>query len=160
MFCAIILTEANINQVKWNITIKYRNNLSTLGKFLSVAIICSSLFTVGCSQLSNVDSATVFERCKLFYSTQNFTEAYKYCKRAAKEGRAEAQFNLGLMFRYGQGVRQNYFRSFKWTKMAAEQGNATSQYNVGISYTYGQGVKQNYLEAVKWYQKAFLLQCL
>ena len=116
---------------------------SKLARFLSIAIIGSSLFS-GCSLLdnqpeektvedkskeedsliANMDSATVFERCNLYYSSENYTEAFKYCKKSAEEGILEAQFNLGYMYDNGRGVKQDYFKAFEWYQKAAELGYA------------------------------------
>ena len=73
---------------------------------------------------------------------------------AAKQGDAEAQNNLGLMYVKGSGVPQNYAEAAKWFRKAAEQGFAPAQYNLGIIYQVGKGVPQNDAEAVKWYLKA------
>ena len=147
---------------------------SKLAGFLSIAIIGSSLLTIGCSRfnnqseektvedkskekdslIANMDSATVFERCKLYYSSENYTEAFKCFQKAAEQGNALAQCNLGFMYEDGRGVKQDYFKAFEWWQKAAEQGNALAQYNLGVMYQYGQGVKQDYFKAVEWYQKA------
>ena len=109
------------------------NKFSKLARFLSVAIIGSSLFS-GCSLLNNqpeektvedkskeedslianMDRPTVFERCYFYYSSENYNEAFKYCKKLAEEGITEAQFNLGFMYYSGQGVKQDYFKAFEW----------------------------------------------
>ena len=73
---------------------------------------------------------------------------------AAKQGDAPAQYNLGLMYTQGQGVRQDYVEAVKWYRKAAEQGDAVAQYNLGLKYADGIGVRQDYVEAVKWYHKA------
>ena len=52
----------------------------------------------------------------------------------AKQGNASAQFNLGLMYRKGQGVPQDYKTAVKWYRLAAEQGNASAQFNLGVMY--------------------------
>jgi len=38
---------------------------------------------------------------------QDYKEAVKWYKKAAEQGYARAQFNLGLMYSQGQGVRQD-----------------------------------------------------
>jgi TPR repeat protein len=85
---------------------------------------------------------------------QNYSEAFKWYKRAAEKGYAEAQYMLGLMYDNGEGVPQNYSETFKWYKRAAEQGHADAQYNLGLMYHNGKGVPQNYSEAFKWYKRA------
>lgn len=67
---------------------------------------------------------------------------------------AEVQFNLGLMYSEGQGVKQDYFKAAEWFQRAAEQGHAEAQYNLGLMYYRGKGVKQDYFKAIEWYQKA------
>jgi RNA polymerase sigma factor RpoD-like protein len=74
--------------------------------------------------------------------------------RAAKQGDASAQNDLGFKYQYGQGVLQNYAEAVKWYRKAAEQGYADAQNNLGVMYDAGQGVDQNYAEAVNWYRKS------
>ena len=85
---------------------------------------------------------------------QDYKEAVKRYRKAAEQGDANAQFNLGLMYAQGQGVTQNYKEAVKWYTKAAEQGVAAAQSNLGVMYDQGQGVTQNYREAVKRYRKA------
>ena len=72
----------------------------------------------------------------------------------AEQGFAAAQYNLGLMYANGQGVRQDYAEAVRWFRKTAEQGLAKAQYNLGLSYAQGQGVSQDYVQAVRWYRKA------
>jgi TPR repeat protein len=75
-------------------------------------------------------------------------------RKAAEQGNAETQFNLGLMYGLGDGVEQNYTEAAKWLQRAAEQGHAEAQYRLGEIYYYGHSVEQNHAEAVKWFRKA------
>ena len=79
---------------------------------------------------------------------------FKKTLQAAGQGYAKAQFNLGLMYYNGQGVRQDYTQAVQWYRKAAEQGDAKAQYNLGVMYDNGQGVRQDYTQAVQWYRKA------
>ena len=94
----------------------------------AVALLCG-----GCGQES--------EEVRLFKAT----------KIKAEQGDAEAQFNLGQMYRKGRGVPQNYEEAVKWYEKAALQGNATAQNNLAGKYTRGQGVEQDYIEAYAWH---------
>ncbi|OLP04663.1 tetratricopeptide repeat protein, partial [Rhodoferax antarcticus] len=60
-----------------------------------------------------------------------------------KQGLADAQSNLGVMYENGQGVSQDYKEAVKWYRLAAEQGNANAQSNLGVMYFNGQGVSQS-----------------
>ena len=41
---------------------------------------------------------------------------------AAKQGHAEAQYNLGLLYKVGKGISQSYTEARYWLSKAAEQG--------------------------------------
>lgn len=75
-------------------------------------------------------------------------------RKAAEQGDATAQFNLGYCYCKGQGVPQDYAEAVKWYRKAAEQGEAGAQCNLGNCYQKGEGVPQDYAEAIRWYRKA------
>jgi len=81
-------------------------------------------------------------------------EAVKWYRKAAEQGYADAQSNLGWMYGNGKGVKQDDAEAVKWFRKAAEQGNSRAQHNLGEMYFTGKGVKQDYAEAVKWFRKA------
>ena len=85
---------------------------------------------------------------------QDYNEAVKWSRLAAKQGYANAQSSLGFCYHCGKGVIQDYNEAVKWYKLAAEQGYETAQCNLGECYYYGEGIKQDYYEAVKWYKLA------
>jgi len=72
----------------------------------------------------------------------------------AEKGDAEAQFNLGFMYHFGQGVTPDYAEALRWYRKAADLGNVSAQFNLGSMYDFGEGVPQNYAEAVRWYRRA------
>ena len=72
----------------------------------------------------------------------------------ANQGIAEAQFNLGLIYDNGEGVRQDYSKAAQWYEKAANQGIAEAQFNLGLKYNDGEGVRQDYTKARQWYEKA------
>jgi len=75
-------------------------------------------------------------------------------RKAAEQGNAASQFDLGVRYHLGHGVPQDYEEAVKWSRKAAEQGDATAQYNLGLYYAKGEGVPRDYAEAVKWYRMA------
>ena len=74
-------------------------------------------------------------------------------KDAAAQGSENSMFNLGVMYKTGQGVQQNYAEAVKCFRRAADQGHANAQHNMGAMYANGQGV-QDVSEAVFWLEKA------
>ena len=84
----------------------------------------------------------------------DFATALREWTPLAKQGNADAQYNLGVMYENGQGIPKNYKTAVKWYRLAAEQGDAGAQFNLGNAYRHGLGVPQNDKTAVKWYRLA------
>ena len=64
----------------------------------------------------------------------------------------EAQYNLGLSYATGEGVRQDYTKAFAWYRRAALQDHVDSQYALG--WMYGNGIRQSATQAKRWQQMA------
>ena len=67
---------------------------------------------------------------------------------------AIAQFKLGFMYAFGEGVPEDHAEAVKWFRMAAEQGHANAQFSLGFMYANGEGVPEDDAEAVKWFRMA------
>lgn len=88
------------------------------------------------------------------YGRADYATALRLFRTLAAQGRAYAQYNLGVMYRDGQGVPQNYAEALKLLRLAAEEGRGDSQNDLGLMYNLGKGVRQDYVEAVTWYRRA------
>lgn len=86
--------------------------------------------------------------------SKNYTEAAKNYRKAAEQGHADGQNNLGAMYLNGYGVTKDYAEAVKWYRKAAEQGHADGQNNLGFMYDYGYGVTKDISQAKYWYKKA------
>ena len=75
-------------------------------------------------------------------------------QKAAEQGLADAQYNLGVFYDGGTGIVQDHKQAVEWYRKAAIQGDPKAQENLGLSYAKGQGVEQNYEEAVIWFTKS------
>ena len=92
--------------------------------------------------------------CETFIVAEKYQQAFPACKRAAEQGHAEAQYNLGVMYQNGEGVQEDKREAVKWYRKSAEQGFARAQYNLGSMYYNGEGVEEDKREAMKWYRKS------
>ena len=81
-------------------------------------------------------------------------DAFESVKTKANTGDRSAQYELGELYRTGNGVATNATEAQKWYRKAADKGDARAQYNLGVMYYNGQGVTKDEVEAVKWYRKA------
>jgi hypothetical protein len=77
-------------------------------------------------------------------------EAARWCRKAAEQGLAEAQDNLGYMYFLGKGVARDLVQAARWSRKAAEQGAAWAQFRIGLMYDSGEGVPKDNVEAYFW----------
>lgn len=73
---------------------------------------------------------------------------------AAKNGHAEAQYDLAMCFARGIGFARNSTQAARWYCGAAEQGHVLAQLALGNCYARGEGVLQDRAKAVRWYKLA------
>ena len=88
------------------------------------------------------------------YNEQRLNPNIDSYRKAANQGDAEAQFNLGLTYKEGQEVQQDNKMAAKWYQKAAEQDHITAQFNLGLLYQDGKGIRQNKTNAKEWYGRA------
>ena len=88
------------------------------------------------------------------YQSSDFATALREWTPLAKQGNADAQFNLGAMYHEGQGVIQDYKTAVKWYTLAAEQGDFRAQFNLGLMYAKGEGVIKDKVYAHMWWNIA------
>ncbi len=88
------------------------------------------------------------------YDRRDFETAMELWRPLAEKGDVRAQFKVGHMYVYGEGVRQDVAEAIKWFRKAAEQGHSGAQYNLGIIHDVGRAVEKNPVEAAKWHRKA------
>lgn len=58
-------------------------------------------------------------------------EAASWYRKAADQGLANAQHNLGVLYEVGSGVPKHGGEAQQWYRKAAEQGDMYAQYNLG-----------------------------
>jgi len=108
------------------------------------------ILLAGCGNHSQRDAAGYQEGVDA-YAKGNFAVALEKFKPLAEGGNMQAQFNLGVMYRQGQGVPQDDKQAVDWWSKAAEQGHVEAQDNLGLRYARGQGVAQDWEQADKWF---------
>lgn len=101
----------------------------------------------------------IYARANDYYKGRNgkakdYQKARELIGKAASQGYAPAQTQLGYMYGKGLGGQKNLGESFVWTRKAAMQGHTIAQYNLGLKYNHGNGVDEDKTEATKWFKKA------
>lgn len=116
-------------------------------------LVAAFLAAAGCGDQSQKDAANYKEGIDA-YTQGNFAVALEKLKPVAEHGNAQAQFNLGLMYREGKGVQQDSKEATAWLSKAAEQGHVEAQEHLGMSYAKGAGVDRDWVQADKWFKIA------
>jgi hypothetical protein len=101
-----------------------------------------------------ISAQEAMQKAEEAYKAGDMTRFGIFTRKAADQGMAMAQFNLGLMYDSGQGVARDYAQAAIWYRKAADQGLAPAQNNLGSLYENGQGVARDYAQAMNWFRKA------
>lgn len=114
-----------------------------------VLLICVCFFA-----LTGQAMADALSEANRVYDTGDYEKSAKLYSPLAKEGNAEAQYVLGMMYRAGRGVPHDYTEARKWYLLAAEQGHPIAQFYLGWMHAGGKGVPKDYVQAHMWIDMA------
>ncbi len=120
---------------------------------LGCAFIIFPMFAVHAASVDAADDSPI-EAGITAVDNENYAKAFAVFSRLAKNGDAEAQYNLAMLYRTGKGVEKDLSASFKWFQQAAEQGIPDAQYYLAYMYDNGETVEKNLPKAFEWYHKA------
>ena len=85
---------------------------------------------------------------------QDYPQALSWYRKAADQGHAGAQFNVGIFYANGHAVARDMAAAAEWWRSAATQGHVEAQFNLGLLYAQGEGVAQDLKEAAFWWELA------
>lgn len=88
---------------------------------------------------------------------KNEKKSFEWFMLAARQGYAEAQFEVGRAYYYGlYGIEQNFQEALYWFQGAAGQKHIEAQYQLAHMYRYGEGTSIDRKAASEWRTRAFL----
>lgn len=73
--------------------------------------------------------------------------------KVGKQGYADVQCGIGLLYHLGDGDPQNHAQTLRWLLMAAHQEQVAAQYLVEAFYESGQHVLKGHKATDVWYGK-------
>jgi len=126
-------------------------------QLLSAGIIIALLAMV----LTPAPSIAGMKEAKAAYDAKDYKTAFKEYLPLAEAGNAEAQYQIGLMYRFGQEQNKNYDKAMFWFKKAVKNGYRPMMLTLGYMVGRGYGIKASLdgeicfyrLEAVRGYRK-------
>jgi TPR repeat protein len=95
-----------------------------------------------------------YERGLSAYNRADYATALLEWDVLAQFGDPKAQFGLGVMHTFGQGVPKDDTRAMDWYRRAAERGHAGAQLFLGHGLESGNGAEQNLEAAFFWFLRA------
>jgi TPR repeat protein len=116
------------------------------------AIFRSGFIALAIVALTAPGNAGPYEDGVAAYQRGDYAAALEIWRPLAEQGDADAQFNLGLMYRDGLGVPQDDAATHMWFTLAIAQGHRNAQenrVNLVKRMTHGQ-IEEAYLMAREW----------
>jgi TPR repeat protein len=121
---------------------------------LGICLLAILALTAQAQERKTSEALANFEAGIAAYQANNLPLAYASFLAAAKQGHADSQYNVGLMYEKGIGVGKNEQDAVLWYGKAASQGNANAQFNLGVLYEHGRGTNVDFVKANEWYRQA------
>jgi TPR repeat protein len=76
---------------------------------------------------AGVSWAADYDKGVAAYWSEDYASALREWRPLAEQGNALAQFNLGLMYFYGQGVPKDFVSAHMWVNIAAANGHTVTE---------------------------------
>lgn len=114
-------------------------------------LLCIFFYLSSISVFAN-DTDDYFKKGLIAQDSNNYSEAFEFFTIAAKNNKKSAQYKLGEMYQYGEGVIQDYNQALKWFSLSANQNYSLAQNKLGEIHEFGSvGVTVDYKKSVQWY---------
>ncbi|MDR2219999.1 MAG: sel1 repeat family protein [Methylobacillus sp.] len=115
----------------------------------------------GNAQERSMPPGEQYSTARSYHRVGNYEKAAIWYRKAAEQGRSDAQYYLAEFYRTGTGVPQDYKQALFWYRKSAEQkDDKQNDYESGLAlatlgylYTNVESVR-DYKEAAYWYRKA------
>jgi len=84
----------------------------------------------------------------------DYATAYRLTMPLAMRGDRIAQYNIGILYAKGLGLRQDDVQAAIWYRRAADQGWAQAANDLGLAYALGKGVPRDFVQSHVWLTRA------
>jgi len=101
-----------------------------------------------------VEDHELFNKASFLIEEGNHKEAFEIYTLLAEKGHADAENNLGYMYKSGAGTKHNYQKAVELYIRSANQDYVHAQVNLAFMYGSGSGVQQDYAKALFWFKRA------
>lgn len=84
----------------------------------------------------------------------DYAKAAKWFEEASHNGSSNAQYNLGVLYHQGLGVRKDTAKAIELYRVAASNNHPEALYNLAIAYVEGVGVEYNPQIAATYFERS------
>lgn len=120
---------------------------------LAALIALSSQFAAADAKTQNADPE--FEKIESMVKANNMTGAYQALDKLAKQGNAQAIYNLAYLTQTGQGTAKDEKKALQLYQQSADKGYPVASYVLGKNYITGSmGLKVDPVKAKQYLNKA------
>jgi len=96
-------------------------------------------------------ASQLYEQAMSLARKKNMTGAASLFRQAGEQGNRQAQYQVGLLYARGDGVKKDFIKAREWLYKAAIQGHPKAQFYLGQMYAFGDGGKKDNAKAVTWF---------
>ena len=98
--------------------------------------------------------ANELEKGMFALEMEDYDRAIYYLSFEAAQGNPIAQYNLGLMYKNGVGVKIDKNEAVGWFILASNNGHMLGKYALGLAYYHGSGVRTNFQKSMNLFLDA------
>jgi len=113
-----------------------------------------AVLLLGCCGAGQADNAARLAEAAGLARAGNFAPAWCIWEDLAGQGDAEALFNMGWLYRNGQGVARDDMRARDLWEQAGSKGHAEAQMALGMLYADSRPPGPDPAQAVRWFHAA------
>ncbi len=96
-------------------------------------------------------ASQLYKQAMSLVGKKNTTEAAVLFRKAGEQGNRRAQYQLGLLYARGDGVKKDLVKAREWLRKAAMQGHPKAQFYLGEMYVFGDGGRKDNIKATTWF---------
>jgi len=102
-------------------------------------------------RLAQEPASQLYKQAMDLVRKKNTEDAATLFRQAGEKGNRRAQYQLGLLYARGDGVKKDFIKARECLYKAAVQGHPKAQFYLGQMYAFGDGGKKDYAEAATWF---------
>lgn len=130
-------------------------SLLTAGLLLSLSAFATDVQSL-IQKANSGDIQAQSDLSHYYHFKKDYKNQFYWAEKLAKTNNPVYQFEFGLLYYYGFGVKQDHHKAIEWFTKSANQNFSDAQYYLGVIYDskHFVGVQQDYKKSLEWLTKS------